>query len=74
MYTKANHTSHSRTEKASNALRQKRKELALSHIRARKQYEDLLKKRLVSLDTLRSTLIRVEASAGDVEVRQSHVS
>jgi charged multivesicular body protein 7 len=41
----------------------------MSHLRARKQYEDLLKKRLASLDTLHATLVRVEASAGDVEVR-----
>lgn len=51
------------------ALRQKRKETATSHLRTRKQYEDLLKKRLNSLDTLRATLIRVEAAAGDVDVR-----
>lgn len=41
----------------------------MSHLRARKQLEDLLGKRLNSLDTLQSTLLRVEASAGDVEVR-----
>lgn len=63
-----------RTEKASAALRQKRKEVALSHIRARKQFEDLLKKRLASLDTLHSTLIRVEASAGDVEIMKTYES
>ncbi len=60
---------HSRSEKISAALRQKRKEVALSHLRTKKQFEDLLKKRLTSLETLHSTLLRVEASAGDVEVR-----
>lgn len=54
------------------ALRQKRKEVAMSHLRERKLYEDLLKKRLSSLDTLRATLVRVEAAAGDVEVSSIH--
>ena len=57
------------TEKATAALRQKRKELALSYIRSRKQLEDLLKRRLGSLETLQATLLRVEAAAGDIEVR-----
>ncbi|KIP08752.1 hypothetical protein PHLGIDRAFT_29423 [Phlebiopsis gigantea 11061_1 CR5-6] len=64
----------SHNEKISGALRQKRKEDALSHLRARKQYDDLLKKRLNSLDTLRATLIRVEAAAGDVEIMKSYES
>ncbi|OBZ75418.1 hypothetical protein A0H81_04292 [Grifola frondosa] len=59
---------------ASMALKQKRKELALSHLRARKQLEDVLKKRLGSLDLLQSTLLRVEASAGDVEIMKSYES
>ncbi|EKM55225.1 uncharacterized protein PHACADRAFT_161171 [Phanerochaete carnosa HHB-10118-sp] len=63
-----------RTEKASTALRQKRKEAALSHLRARKQYEDLLKKRLNSLDTLHATLVSVERAAGDVEILRSYES
>ena len=56
------------SKKASASLKQDRKDLALSHLRARKQLDDLLKKRLGSLDLLHSTLIRVEASAGDVKV------
>ena len=40
----------------------------MSHLRARKQFEDLLRKRLGSLDILHTTLLRVEASAGDVQV------
>ncbi|KAI0928405.1 hypothetical protein AcW1_005659 [Taiwanofungus camphoratus] len=63
-----------RSRRISAALRQKRKEVALSHLRARKQLEDLLGKRLRSLDTLQSTLIRVEASAGDVEIMKSYES
>ena len=57
------------TKKASAALQQKRKPVALSHLRARKQLEDLLNKRLGSLHTLESTYITVETAAGDVEVR-----
>ncbi|OSX65335.1 hypothetical protein POSPLADRAFT_1135526 [Postia placenta MAD-698-R-SB12] len=63
-----------RLELISAALRHKRKEVAMSHLRARKQLEDLLGKRLNSLDTLQSTLLRVEASAGDVEIMKSYES
>ena len=41
----------------------------MTHLRARKQFEEVLKKRLSSLELLLSTLIRVETSAGDIEVR-----
>ena len=59
---------HSCNEKITLALRSKHKPIALSHLRSRKQLEDLLGKRLGSLEVLRSTLIRVEGAAGDVEV------
>jgi charged multivesicular body protein 7 len=59
------------TQKASTALRQQHKAVALSHLRSRKQLDELLTKRLSSLHTLESTFIRVEAAAGDVEVRIS---
>ena len=62
-------TPHRRAEQVKAALQQKRKEVALSHLRAQKQLEALLKQRLGSLDTLHSTLLRVEQSAGDVEAR-----
>ncbi|KAI0321646.1 Snf7-domain-containing protein [Amylostereum chailletii] len=62
------------TEKASTALRQKRKELALSYIRSRKHLSDLLTKRLGSLEVLQSTLIRVEASADDIQIMKSYES
>jgi charged multivesicular body protein 7 len=58
------------TEKISSALRQKRKAIAMSNLRSKKQLEDLLMKRLGSLEILQSTLIRVEGAAGDVEVRR----
>ena len=40
----------------------------MSHLRSRKLLEDVLKKRLSSMGLLQSTLIRVETSAGDIEV------
>jgi len=63
-----------RAQQVTTALRQKHQEVALSHLRAKKQLEDLLKKRLASLDTLQSTLLRVEASAGDVEIMRTYES
>ena len=60
-----------RTEKASAALKQNRKEIALGHLRARKQLEDILVKRSKALENLESTLWTVEHAAGDVEVIKS---
>ena len=56
------------TEKASAALKHNRKEIALGHLRARKQLEDILVKRSKALENLESTLWTVEHAAGDVEV------
>jgi hypothetical protein len=56
------------TEEMFSALQQKRKSIALNYLRSKKQLEDLLTKRLGSLEILQSTLIRVEGAAGDVEV------
>ncbi|THH33948.1 hypothetical protein EUX98_g205 [Antrodiella citrinella] len=61
-----------RSEGIAEALRAKRKEIAMNHLRMRKQLEGLLSKRLASLETLQSTLIRVEAAAGDVEILKSY--
>ncbi|KAI0688626.1 Snf7-domain-containing protein [Cytidiella melzeri] len=63
-----------RAVRISAALQQKRREMALSHLRAKKQFEDLLKKRLNALDTLQATLTRVEASAGDIQILKSYES
>ncbi|KAG6833685.1 hypothetical protein H0H87_002881 [Tephrocybe sp. NHM501043] len=62
------------TQKASAAVQQKRKPIALSHLRLRKELEDLLSKRLGSLDNLEATLLRVEAAAGDIEIMKSYES
>ncbi|KAJ7120503.1 Snf7-domain-containing protein [Mycena crocata] len=62
------------TQKASAALQQKQKPLALSYLRSRKQFEEVLRKRLGSLETLEGTLISVETAAGDVEIMKSYES
>ena len=55
-------------------MKQNRKEIALSHLRARKQLEDILVKRSKALENLESTLWAVEQAAGDVEVTTHHAS
>jgi len=62
------------TRKASVALQQKYKPVALNQIRSRKLYQDLLEKRLNSLNTLEATLISVETAAGDLEIIKSYES
>nr|GAT60026.1 predicted protein [Mycena chlorophos] len=60
------------TEQAKLALQQKHKPVALTYLRQRKQFEDLLKKRLGSLETLEGTQLSVETAAGDVEILKSY--
>ncbi|KAI0064539.1 hypothetical protein BV25DRAFT_1881811 [Artomyces pyxidatus] len=62
------------TEKASAALRQKHKDLALSYVRSRKQLQDLLRQRLGSLENLQSTLMSVEAAANDIQIMSTYKS
>ena len=54
--------------KATTAIRQQHKSLALSYLRSRKQLEDVLKQRLGSLEILQGTLIRVEGAANNIQV------
>ncbi|KAJ7510064.1 Snf7-domain-containing protein [Mycena galericulata] len=61
-------------KKASAALQQQHKSVALTYLRSRKQFEDLLRKRAGSLQTLEGTLISVETAAGDVEIMKSYQS
>ncbi|KDQ60963.1 hypothetical protein JAAARDRAFT_125410 [Jaapia argillacea MUCL 33604] len=61
-----------RNEKITAALRQKQKDVAMSYLRSRKQLEDILKKRLGSLEILQSTLLSVETAAGDVQIMKSY--
>ncbi|KAF9653780.1 hypothetical protein BDM02DRAFT_3182236 [Thelephora ganbajun] len=63
-----------RSEKASSALKHNRKEIALGHLRARKQLEDILVKRSNALENLESTLWTVEHAAGDVEIMKFYES
>ncbi|KAG5724008.1 hypothetical protein E4T56_gene11238 [Termitomyces sp. T112] len=62
------------TKKATAAVQQKHKSVAMSHLRLRKELQDLLSKRLGSLDNLETTLLRVEASAGDIEIMKNYES
>ncbi|KAF8637335.1 hypothetical protein AX17_002836 [Amanita inopinata Kibby_2008] len=62
------------TRRASDALRQQRKPMSLNYLRSRKQLEELNKRRLGSLHTLESTLISVEAAAGDIEIMKVYGS
>ncbi|KAJ7063483.1 Snf7-domain-containing protein [Mycena amicta] len=60
------------TQKATVALQQKHKPVALTYLRSRKQFEDLLRKRLGSLETLEATQRTVETAAGDIEILKSY--
>ncbi|KAF9013970.1 Snf7-domain-containing protein [Cyathus striatus] len=62
------------TKKASNALEQKQKSVALSYIRSRKLLQDMLEKRLGSLSILESTLISVDNAATNVEMMKTYES
>ena len=58
--------------KATTAVRNQHKSLALSYLRSRQQLEQVLKQRLGSLEILQSTLIRVEGAANDIQVTHSY--
>ncbi|KAH8989182.1 Snf7-domain-containing protein [Lactarius hatsudake] len=60
--------------KAANAIRQQHKSLALSYLRSRKQFEEVLTQRLGSLEILQSTLLRVEAAAEDIRIVKAYES
>ncbi|KAH7094026.1 hypothetical protein BKA62DRAFT_721422 [Auriculariales sp. MPI-PUGE-AT-0066] len=63
-----------RTSKITTALcaGESRKPLALSYLRSRKQLEDLLSKRLGSLEVLQTQLTAVERAVGDAEIIQAY--
>ncbi|GJJ11076.1 hypothetical protein Clacol_005307 [Clathrus columnatus] len=65
-------TLQSRTARIIDHLKQKRKELAMSYLRSRKELEGLLSKRLRSLETIQSTLLQVESAAGDIEIMKAY--
>ncbi|KAJ3895708.1 Snf7-domain-containing protein [Lentinula edodes] len=59
-------------QKAGEALKLKRKSIALSYLRSKKQLDELLTKRLSALSNLEGTLIQVEGAAGDIEILNSY--
>ncbi|KIJ44706.1 hypothetical protein M422DRAFT_251686, partial [Sphaerobolus stellatus SS14] len=61
-----------RAEKIVEQLKRKRKEMAMSYLKSRKHLEDLLTKRLRSLETLQSTLLQVESAAGSIEIMKAY--
>ncbi|EPQ32388.1 uncharacterized protein PFL1_00584 [Pseudozyma flocculosa PF-1] len=61
-----------RNDKIKAALQAKQKGQALSYLRSRKTLEDLLNKRMGSLETISGVLIKVEQAAGDVEIMQAY--
>ncbi|KAI0256988.1 Snf7-domain-containing protein [Lactifluus subvellereus] len=60
--------------KATAAIRQQQKSLALSYLRSRNQLEDLLTQRIGSLEILQSTLLRVEAAAEEIQIVRTYES
>lgn len=52
-------------------MKNKQKEMAMSHLRSKKELENLLSKRFTSLETIQSTLLHVESAAGDIEARMT---
>ncbi|KAE9399738.1 hypothetical protein BT96DRAFT_919926, partial [Gymnopus androsaceus JB14] len=61
-------------QKASSALAQNQKPMALSYLRSKKLLDELLSKRLGALANLEGTLIQVEGAAGDIEILASYKS
>ncbi|KAJ8519483.1 hypothetical protein ONZ45_g3570 [Pleurotus djamor] len=62
------------TAKASSAIRDKQKAVATGHLKSRKQLQDVLERRLGSLQTLEATLYSVEEAAQDIQIMKSYES
>ncbi|KAF8136775.1 Snf7-domain-containing protein [Boletus edulis] len=60
------------TKRVSAALRQQQKSIALAHLRFKKSLEEVLTKRLGTLQNLESTLMSVETAAGDIEIMKTY--
>ncbi|KAI0275890.1 Snf7-domain-containing protein [Russula aff. rugulosa BPL654] len=60
--------------KAMAAIRQQHKSLALSYLRSRKQFEDVLAQRLGSLEVLQSTLLSIEGAAENIQIVKTYES
>ncbi|CAE6486246.1 unnamed protein product [Rhizoctonia solani] len=61
-----------RAEKINILLRKKQKELALSMLRSRKELEALLKLRLGALETVQTSLMKIETAAGDIAIMKAY--
>lgn len=61
-----------RQAKVEASLRAKNKEQALSYLRSRKALEELLQRRVASLETLHGVLVKIEQAAGDVEIVKAY--
>ncbi|KAJ8475390.1 hypothetical protein ONZ45_g15624 [Pleurotus djamor] len=62
------------TAKASSAIRDKQKAVATGYLKSRKQLQDVLERRLGSLQTLEATLYSVEEAAQDIQIMKSYES
>jgi len=58
----------------SECLRSKRKDIAMTHLRAKKQLEETLQHRLGALENLHSTLIQVEQAAQNIDLMKQYES
>lgn len=63
-----------KSKKIMEYLRADSKEIAMTHLKSRKLYEDLLRKRLGALEVLQSTLIQVETAAQDLQIMKQYES
>jgi charged multivesicular body protein 7 len=63
----------SHRDRAAEAVRAKRlPDVALSHLRARKRLEEVLRKRLGTLDNLHSTMLSIEGAAADIGIMKNY--
>ncbi|KAG8934572.1 hypothetical protein FRC02_009652 [Tulasnella sp. 418] len=61
-----------RTNKIKDFLRKGQKVMATSYLRSRKQLEEVLGKRLGSLETIQTILLKIENAANDLEIMRAY--
>ena len=59
--------------RAQAAVKNKQQDIAKTYLRSRKQLNEFLTQRLGALETLQSTLQRVEAAADNIQVREESI-
>ncbi|GAA98181.1 uncharacterized protein L969DRAFT_93211 [Mixia osmundae IAM 14324] len=59
-------------DKASEYVASKRKELAMSYLRTKKDLTALLDKRTRSLETIQAVLLKIETAAGDIDIVRAY--